>query len=80
MRHVPVLLRRGVVSGGKVSACQDRVSPSEGEGTRRLLWTSHLRYGRILLDLTNELLLFKILPATKFYIHLLFPQPACLSR
>jgi hypothetical protein len=54
-----VLLRRGVVSGGKVSPCQDRVSPSQGEGTRRLLRASHLRYGRFSLGLSSEWLLFK---------------------
>lgn len=74
MRHVLVLLRRGVVSGGTVSACEDRVSPAQGEGTRRLLRASRLRYGRIPPGLPNVLLLFKIFPATKFCMHQLFPQ------
>lgn len=70
MHHLPVLLWRGVVSGGKVSACQDWVSPSEGEGTRRLLRASHLRYVSIPLGVSSGLLLFKIFLATKFYVHL----------
>jgi hypothetical protein len=75
MRHVPVLLRRGVVPGGKVSACQDRMSPPQGEGPRRLLRASHLRYGTISLGLPNELRLFKISPRNKIlYTPIFFPS------